>query len=492
MALYMGTGFLPSYGMSATLQLFALISFITGGLFYIRRSKSSTIPKSALPKFVAFTDEQMRKDPWEAYRHGLEIHGGVIATTRAGRLLNLYLLPMICGESVFRDLATTTSQLMSRDLPAVLRKITPMFQANAKNLISAGPGTPVDPVPITRRLVCNAAITVMLGEEFLSDANHEAVMNTVEAIAELTGLVNEPPFLARLCPALWRVVVSFKVAVFRIGLGFGSTLGVHLWREMSALLQERPDKKNIHKRTVLSGLVHQQIQSQNGDLSLSFRSRIRIIILIIGMFFAAIHQTGAIMVWMLYGLAMQPESQAQIRAEALRTINLDPHPHLNPDSDDKNNLNATINYILNPSTYLDSFVREVLRMKGDILSVVRMTTRDVQVGQYIIPKGKLVLPGVRFSNLSASYNGELPNEFRADRWFGGKRSAVTTGPGFLVFGMGKWACPGRFLAVAEMKLLILTLIKAAAVGVADGVNVVSDDMTASWSPPQGKLCLTPL
>lgn len=36
---------------------------------------------------------------------------------------------------------------------------------------------------------------------------------------------------------------------------------------------------------------------------------------------------------------------------------------------------------------LDSFIREVMRMKGDTLSTVRLTIRDVKLGGYLIPLG---------------------------------------------------------------------------------------------------------
>lgn len=39
------------------------------------------------------------------------------------------------------------------------------------------------------------------------------------------------------------------------------------------------------------------------------------------------------------------------------------------------------------ATVVDSFVREVLRMKGDSVNLVRESIRDVELGGYLIPKG---------------------------------------------------------------------------------------------------------
>lgn len=113
---------------------------------------------------------------------------------------------------------------------------------------------------------------------------------------------------------------------------------------------------------------------------------------------------------------------------------------------------------------LDSFIREVLRMKGDTVSLVRLTTRDAPLGGYIIPKGSLcpqrsfveysliqeppgslVLPVTYLSSRSTDFLPE-PDEFKACRWVGTGHSAATTGPGYLAFGLGRWSCPGRILA----------------------------------------------
>lgn len=36
---------------------------------------------------------------------------------------------------------------------------------------------------------------------------------------------------------------------------------------------------------------------------------------------------------------------------------------------------------------LDSFIREVMRLKGDTISTMRYTTCDAPLGEYVIPKG---------------------------------------------------------------------------------------------------------
>ena len=85
-----------------------------------------------------------------------------------------------------------------------------------------------------------------------------------------------------------------------------------------------------------------------------------------------------IMVWVTYYLALRPDCQAALRDE------------INSLSDSTNNeYNASkIGYLeLRKAALADSFIREVLRMKGDSVNVVRSSIRDVELGGYTIPKG---------------------------------------------------------------------------------------------------------
>ena len=85
------------------------------------------------------------------------------------------------------------------------------------------------------------------------------------------------------------------------------------------------------------------------------------------------------MTWVIFELATRPDLLSRLREELMlvsrdetRTGNID----LNMES-------------LSSAAYTDSFIRETMRMKGDLLSTVRMTTQDVELGGMTIPKGML-------------------------------------------------------------------------------------------------------
>ncbi|KAE8369044.1 cytochrome P450 [Aspergillus caelatus] len=139
----------------------------------------------------------------------------------------------------------------------------------------------------------------------------------------------------------------------------------------------------------------------------------------------------------------------------------------------------------------DSFIREVLRMKGDAVNLVRMARKDVQLGDYIVPKdrgvGSLILPLVSLSNRSPRYNEGDPKRFDGMRWVEKQKAASTTDPGHLSFGLGRWACPGRFLAVAEIKLAVFALLADTRLELVGGRYDVADKFNITGNPPEGQL-----
>ncbi len=62
--------------------------------------------------------------------------------------------------------------------------------------------------------------------------------------------------------------------------------------------------------------------------------------------------------------------------------------------------------------------------------------------------GSLVIPLATLANECEDYYGENARDFVGDRWVGTGKLAVMLSPSYFPFGLGRWACPGRGLAVA--------------------------------------------
>lgn len=80
--------------------------------------------------------------------------------------------------------------------------------------------------------------------------------------------------------------------------------------------------------------------------------------------------------WVLYQLAVRPEYLGPLREELSRVL----------EEDETGQLRLTA-ASLREARLLDSFIREVMRLKGDTIATMRYTTCDVPLGDVIIPKG---------------------------------------------------------------------------------------------------------
>lgn len=84
------------------------------------------------------------------------------------------------------------------------------------------------------------------------------------------------------------------------------------------------------------------------------------------------------MVWVMCELAVRPDSQAIIHEEIAR---------LTQDGVSGGIPAELTSNLLAKASFTDSFIREVMRMKGDTLGTVRMTTKETLLAGYVIPKG---------------------------------------------------------------------------------------------------------
>lgn len=66
--------------------------------------------------------------------------------------------------------------------------------------------------------------------------------------------------------------------------------------------------------------------------------------------------------------------------------------------------------------------------------------------------GKFVIPYTPASHNNSAFQGFHAEEFDGMRWVGTRQSADSPSTKYLVFGMGRWACPGRQAAIAGTSL----------------------------------------
>jgi cytochrome P450 len=186
--------------------------------------------------------------------------------------------------------------------------------------------------------------------------------------------------------------------------------------------------------------------------------------------FSSIHTSSLAVTFALNDLAKDPEHIEQLRQEISESLE-----HHGGDWN-KNSLASM--------TKLDSAMRESQRLNnGNFITVVRKVVHPDGVttpSGFKLPYGTIVgVPGYamhhddnlysdaeeyhpfRFSEMAAAQSKEAGGEVdgKAEKLLGKTRHTwVTTSPEYTPFGHGRYACPGRFFASTELKILLAYLI----------------------------------
>lgn len=101
-----------------------------------------------------------------------------------------------------------------------------------------------------------------------------------------------------------------------------------------------------------------------------------------------------------------------------------------------------------------AFVSEVLRMYPPVWVYPRRTTADSDLGGWHIPAGSHVVLSPYFTHRHPEF-WKAPEEFRPERFLDGDPRAKGS---YFPFGLGERACIGKQFTLAEMKVLLATLL----------------------------------
>jgi len=164
---------------------------------------------------------------------------------------------------------------------------------------------------------------------------------------------------------------------------------------------------------------------------------------------AGYETVSAIVAWMLYEIAVNPEFQAKLREEICMV----------PDHS-FDDLNCRL-------PLLDAALKETLRLHPPILENHHEATEAVTIplsepiletgeSQLVVPKGTLIAIPVNVLQRDPAFWGKDADLFRPNRWL---EKANGSGQELLAFSAGPRSCIGKSFATAEIKCLIVTLIQ---------------------------------
>nr|CEG04521.1 unnamed protein product [Fusarium clavum] len=178
---------------------------------------------------------------------------------------------------------------------------------------------------------------------------------------------------------------------------------------------------------------------------------------------AAGHDTTAsALVWTAYALGKNPASQDRLRKEI--------------QSLDTNDISAKA---IDELPFLENVIRESLRLYSPTLIIPWEAQTDMTIAGVNIPQGTTVQIVPAMIQLNPQIWGDDVESFRPERWEG----AATSPYAMETFSNGPRICPGKALAMLNMKVLLLGLVRDFEMEVLGDVEMRNPSLTLKAKKP---------
>ncbi|XP_041912202.1 cytochrome P450 2J6-like [Alosa sapidissima] len=194
------------------------------------------------------------------------------------------------------------------------------------------------------------------------------------------------------------------------------------------------------------------------------------------LFVAGSETTSTTLRWSFLYMAKYPEVQEKVQAEIDRVIGQSRLPTMADRAD---------------MPYTDAVIHEIQRI-GNIapLGLPRYTTKDVQLGDYLIPKGTEIIANLT-SVMFDKEEWETPHTFNPGHFLN-KEGKFVKNPAFIPFSAGKRVCLGESLAKMELFLFFTSFLQRYTFSMPAGVKPVMDFRFGITLAPQPyEICATP-
>ncbi|TFK76723.1 cytochrome P450 [Pluteus cervinus] len=161
----------------------------------------------------------------------------------------------------------------------------------------------------------------------------------------------------------------------------------------------------------------------------------------------------AVVSWLLYELACNPDIQEQLREETVTAIN--------STFDKLNSKYPLLDAVLNETLRLHPAILENHHEAGETINIPLSEpipgTNDLHL---IVPKGTLITIPVNVLQTDPSIWGPDAHLFRPERWIERKQEGLRPyGREIFAFSKGPRSCIGKAFAIAEIKVLTITILR---------------------------------
>ena len=184
--------------------------------------------------------------------------------------------------------------------------------------------------------------------------------------------------------------------------------------------------------------------------------------------------TAVTLNWMIYLLSQEKEVTQTMRNEACQVL-----------SDKKW---ADVYEDNSQMRYTEGAAFEAMRFKPVAPVMLFQANEDMQLEEIFIKKGQRILTQHRYGSLQDEYFTDA-KQFKPERWLKESRCPVHNTEAFSPFGGGARYCPGRNLALLEIKMVMSMLLKNFEVELLTPYNAVDETMafTMMSSPYEVRL-----
>lgn len=312
----------------------------------------------------------------------------------------------------------------------VTDKIVDSLNYGLTQILDDGPQNIPHPCDFLQQLVAFISVRVLIGPEVATNRH------VIDTFAQLTSDITRNVVLWQVLPEFWhKPLLPYLQSLNRHK--------VNMDKYVEPIVQKRRDMLRDGELEAHTQLDYMQelIEFQYPDGSTFTNKEITDAILLIA--FASVHTTSMNAGFAIFWLLGRPDVMKAV-VEEIDTVTAKYDGKITDES-------------VKEMVFLDRFMRQVLRLGVDKLATGKKSMEEYTFKNgYQIPKGRMVQSLSRRLMYDA-YTVESPTS-DMDPFTFTKRESTHSGRDNIAFGLGKHLCPGRFFAVHEIKIVLITLL----------------------------------
>lgn len=380
------------------------------------------------------------------------------------------------------EIATLIKKSLTPRLDQFTERVNKQLEAAAKELIGdLKPGEHKD-IPhvymLTQHMVAKASASVFVGEELAQ--NPDLIDSFKTMVIEVAKTRNTP--------RPWLELFETGQAIYQWWIGKTSPVVKRhrgqLHKGVASTVQERV------ARARAEGSAYQRPDDLLQDVIDMYPTRKRksdlmkfVVDMLTMLIFAALHTTSENSTVVLYRLLQHPEVMDTLVEEQEAVLQEEGLPKNAPST-------MLTRKMIKRLDKLDSVCRESFRLKNDYLALPH---RYKGKEPFTLSNGAVIKPGERaiintwMNHVSSGTPASATHDYEGwdpYRFVEKDKQATKISEDYLFFGLGKHACPGRFFAVQEVKVLVSALLREYKLSAPNGVVFPSNDTIRM---PQGVL-----